>query len=197
MDTQVGQTTVGSLIPYFIVIAILMLFIAFCIKMTIATSKIKKQQKTNIKRLKSQGLIQQCVANHVYGLPVAEGLFCTISFFKDYIEFISGTTHVTLSNDKITDMCIKSEAEIQQQYVSSIGGAVGGAMLLGPIGAMIGGRAKKKTTKNTNSYLIITYKNKDNALDYIGLNISDCVWQISKLVGEFRKNNTNSTHVEL
>lgn len=44
-------------------------------------------------------------------------------------------------------MCIKTDKEIQQQYVSSVGGAVGGAVLFGPLGAITGGRAKKKTVK--------------------------------------------------
>ncbi|MEH2944892.1 hypothetical protein VSQ32_19130 [Lachnospiraceae bacterium KK002] len=52
-----------------------------------------------------------------------------------------------LEKSKITDMCIKTDKEIQQQYVSSVGGAVGGAVLFGPLGAITGGRAKKKTVK--------------------------------------------------
>lgn len=198
MDTVVGKTTLGELLPYIVVVSLLIIFIVFCIAMAIKTSKIKKKQKKELKDLKAQGLTCQITANHTYGLPLAEGLFCKIQVFKDHIDFYSGTLHIKLDNEKIMDMCIKSETEIQQQYVSSVGGAVGGAVLFGPIGAMIGGRAKKKTTKNTTSYFIITYKNADDAIAYLGFDVSGSYWEIKKLVDEFHKNNTqNNIHIEL
>ena len=182
----------------FVIIIFLLIFIVFCITMAVKTSGLKKKQKKAIKELKAQGLTYQIVAKHTYGLPVAEGLICTIQAYKDHIDFYSGTTHIKLDGEKITDMCIKNETEIQQQYVSSIGGAVGGAVLFGPLGAMIGGRAKKKTAKTTTLYFIITYKNADAALAYLGFDVSGCVWQANKLVDEFHQNNTKgSTHIEL
>ncbi len=53
----------------------------------------------------------------------------------DRYIFTSGTMNFELEKSKITDMCIKTDKEIQQQYVSSVGGAVGGAVLFGPLGA--------------------------------------------------------------
>ena len=172
----------------FVVAIILLVFAVLCIVMAIKTSNIKKKQKKAIKVLKAHGLTQQLIAKHTYGLPIAEGLACTIQAYNDHIDFLSGTTHITLKN----------ETEIQKQYVSSVGGAVGGAVLFGPLGAMIGGRAKKKTSKTTSFYFIITYKKADAALDYLGFDVSGCVWQASKLVDEFHKNNKKgNTHIEL
>ncbi len=176
----------------------LVAFIVFCIYMAIKTSKIKKMQKKALKQLKTQGLTQQVVTMHTYGLPVAEGVACTIQAYNDHLDFFSGTTHISLTREKITDMCVKGETEIQQQYVSSIGGAVGGAVLFGPLGAMIGGRAKKKTTKTTTFYLIITYKNNEGSISYLGFDVSACYFPATKLVTEFHKLNQNgSTHIEL
>lgn len=187
-----------SIIIGVVVIFFLLAFIVFCIFTAVKASKLKKQQKKAVKDLKAQGLTHQLVAKHTYGLPIAEGLVCTIQAYKDHLDFFSGTTHITLNVEKITDMCIKGETEIQQQYVSSVGGAVGGAVLFGPLGAMIGGRAKKKTSKTTTSYFIITYKNADDALAYLGFDVSDCVWQAGKLVNDFRSNNTNDgVHIDL
>lgn len=181
-----------------VILIVLLICIVFCFTTAVKTSRIKKKQKKAVKELKAQGLTHRITAKHTYGLPVAEGLICTIQAYKDHVDFISGTTHITLEGKKITDMCIKSETDIQQQYVSSIGGAVGGAVLFGPLGAMIGGRAKKKTSKTTTFYFIITYKNADAALAYLGFDVSGCFWQASKLVDEFHKSNTNgSTHIEL
>ena len=96
-------------------------------------------------------------AKHFTGLPLAEGANCKIRHDQNGFSFVAGGNTFNLSNDKITDMCIKTNAEIQRQYVSSIGGAVGGAVLFGPIGAMIGGRTKEKKATKLTQYLIITY----------------------------------------
>ena len=62
-----------------------------------------------------------------------------------------------METSKLLDVSVMTQTEIQKQYVSSVGGAVAGAVLLGPIGAIIGGRATKKTVNNTSKYLVITY----------------------------------------
>lgn len=121
-----------------------------------------KENKKKAKEIKDAHL----AGEHQIGLPLAEGVAFTIIFEADKFSFIGGGNTFNLSMDKITDVCIKTDVELQQQYVSSIGGAVGGAVLFGPIGAMIGGRAKKKETKTLNYYLIFTYL-KDGKIDYL------------------------------
>ena len=56
--------------------------------------------------------------------------------------------------------------EIQREYNSSIGGAIGGAIAFGALGAMIGGRAKKKEIRTATTYLIVTYE-KEDSINYI------------------------------
>jgi len=51
--------------------------------------------------------------------------------------------------------------------VSSVGCAVGGAVLFGPLGAMVGGRAKEKTSRVIEYYFIITYHGKTGDLEYL------------------------------
>ena len=180
------------------VAVILIALLIFCIFMTVVTSKNKKVQKQAMKEAKARGLIQQLVTTHTYGLPVAEGLVCVIQAYKDHVDFISGAMHLTLREEKIFDMCIKAETEIQQHYVSSIGGAVGGAVLFGPLGAAIGGRAKKKTTKTIDRFLIITYQNVNGEMAYLAFCVNACFWQADKLVNEFRQNNTKGgVHIDL
>ena len=187
----------------YITLAIIMTFfalaIAFCILMIAITSKNKSRQRKTSNALKSQGLKYKLNALHTYGLPIAEGMVCTIHSYNDHIDFLSGTTQIKLDNEKVTDMCIKTETEIQQQYVSSVGGAVGGAVLFGPLGAMIGGRAKKKTSKSVTYYLIITYIKAEKSIEYIGFDVSGGgFWQANKMVTDFHKNNTKgNTHIEL
>ena len=99
--------------------------------------------------------------------------------------------------NKILDVNIKSEKEIQTNYTSSIGGAVGGAILFGPLGAMIGGRRKKKVDKICHSYLILTYKNeKENKIDYISFDVTNN-FNAYKFVDYFSKNCKKNIITEL
>ena len=45
-----------------------------------------------------------------------------------------------------------------KQYISSIGGGIAGAMIAGPLGAIIGGRIKKKDIKKTRYFFNIIYQ---------------------------------------
>ena len=127
--------------------------------------------KSRDEKYKSKGdKAEKILVKHFTGLPLAEGTNCTIRHNQNGFVFTAGGNTFNLSNDKITDMCVKTDAEIQKQYVSSVGGAVGGAVLFGPIGAMIGGRAKQKTTMTSTQYLIFTYL-KNNQITYIKFKI--------------------------
>ncbi len=192
MDTPIGKSTLGEMLPYFIVIIILLLFVIFCIRMVVITSKASKKRKQEMARLKSQGLTIRTTLKHVNGLPLAENLPCEIFSYPDRIEFKAGTTNIKLAREKITDMCLKFETEIQNQIVSSAGGAVAGGMMFGPLGAAIGGRAKNKEIKTTTQYLIITYTGEQGELKFIGFEVGRDFMPAVKLVEEFKKLNTNS-----
>lgn len=93
-------------------------------------------------------------------------------------------------------MCIKTDTEIQQQYISSVGGAVGGAVLFGPLGAMIGGRAKKKTIKNeVHRYLIITYQSPE--IKYIGFEIGFNMAFANAYINEFKNKHISESTYQL
>ena len=95
-------------------------------------------------------------------------------------------------------MCIKTDTEIQNQAVSSVGGAIAGGVMFGTLGAIIGGRAKTKKVKTITQYLIITYIGELGELKYIGFDIKNNSQSASKLVKEFHELNTNSgVHIDL
>lgn len=125
--------------------------------------------------------------HHVNGLPIAENLLCEVFSYPDRIEFKSGTISIKLLRNKITDMCIKTDTEIQNQIVSSVGGAIAGGFMFGTLGAIIGGRAKTKKVKTITKYLIITYKNNQDEIAYIGFDIQNNPLSAEKLVKEFQK----------
>lgn len=200
MDTPVGKSTLGEMLPFLIIIGVLLVIVIFCFKMARLTSKGKKNEKQQLNALKAQGLTIHATFPHVNGLPIAENLLCEIFSFPNRIEFKSGTTNITLMREKITYMCIKTDTEIQQQLVSSVGGAIAGGAMFGTLGAVIGGRAKTKKIKTVTKYLIITYMNNQNELTYIGFELPNnfALSSAYSLIGEFNQLNTNSNvHVDL
>lgn len=170
MNTKIGQGTLGELIPIIIILALLFLFVIFCFYMAVQTSKNKNQ------RLKEQGnnvldknASLYTALTHKTGLPIPENTHCKIySCPGKYVIEANGQTF-NLNKEKVTGLNMKADVETHNSYVSSAGGAVGGAMLFGPAGALIGGRTKQKTDKTLHTYLIFTYQ-KDNSVDYIAFN---------------------------
>lgn len=158
------NTVKTGLTEYDIFVLCLVTFITVC---TVLIVRRKKKKKIKLKEEK--GIYSIAFANHVNGLPVADGILTKCTLFADRILFEPGNTQITLSLNKIADICTKTETEIQSQYVSSIGGAVGGGMLFGPLGAIVGGRAKQKKTTQISKFMIITYKKEDSSLAYISL----------------------------
>lgn len=110
------------------------------------TDEVKKQNEIKEKRqeMKKAGLTLEAQLKHIKGLPVSESQICNVySLPEKYVIEASGLTF-NLEKNRVTDVCIKTQTEISKQAVSSIGGAVAGAVLFGPLGAIIGGRAKDR-----------------------------------------------------
>lgn len=146
-----------------------------------------KEEKAAIKSEKQKAKDRRArtvFGEHMAGLPVAQGTNCTLIFEDDHIIMDGGGNSFRVSYDKITDLQIKTDVDIQKSYVSSVGGAVGGAVLFGPLGAMVGGRAKEKTTRTYDYYFIVTY-NKDNAVEYISFRVFDYSG-VSKLIQRYK-----------
>lgn len=148
--------------------------------------KLKEKQK-----LEEMGYLTSANLTHEAGLPIAENILCKIDYFKDKIVIEGSGTIFNLSTDKIMDISIKTDTEIETFYNSSIGGAVAGAFVLGPLGAMIGGRRKKKEVKKTENFLVITY-DKDDEVNFIVFNAKIDPFKANKLVKIFRESGIKS-----
>ena len=130
--------------------------------------------KTNLKEAKKRknkwelsGRLQ--LIRGLSDLP--QGSICKVFYNQNRIRFIASGQEFTLEANKMIDVSVMTPTEIQKQYVSSIGGAVAGAVLLGPIGAIIGGSASKKTIRKTSRYLVISYRSNDE-IKYIVFDVS-------------------------
>ena len=129
-----------------------------------------RQRKAEAKEFREKAFS----GSHATGLPLAQDVPCVLSFQPDWISINSGGNAFRIAYSKITDMQVVTDVEIQKQYVSSIGGAIGGAVLFGTLGAIVGGRAKERTTKNTEYYFVITYK-KDGSLEAASFRLADAL----------------------
>ena len=172
-----------------VLLVVLVGFFVLCIVMAVSTSRGKKK---HMKAMKAKGASCFVNALHTTGLPLAENVPCQILSLQDTYKIESNGTEFNLAKDKVTDICITTDSDIQKHYVSSAGGAVGGALLFGPVGALIGGRAKEKTTKTVDKYLIFTYL-KEDSIEYIAFNVNSAFKQAQRVIDEFKKNAKGNT----
>lgn len=193
MNQKIGETTLGEILPLIIVIIFLFLFIIFCICMFIGISRTKRKQKNLVKSsiAEKNATLFVCLP-HVNGLPIPENVFCDIYSTPNKFEIISNGLTFNLDKNKVTDVCFKTDVEIQKQYVSSIGGAIGGAALFGTLGAMIGGRAKQKNIREVHTYLIFTYES-NGEIKYTGFDATNNLYKAGPFVDEFRNSGKSHT----
>lgn len=147
----------------------------------------KEQDKIKEKeRLDSLGFLSSASLTHESGLPIAEKILCKLTYYKDKITIEGSGTTFNLQTDKLIDIAIKTTTEIENFYTSSVGGAIGGAVLLGPLGAVIGGRAKKKQTTKRENFLVITYE-KEDGINFVVFNTDKGPFDAQKFVNIFKE----------
>ncbi len=133
--------------PFFLI------FIIVCTLIGIYVFDAQKQNEKQENLKKEYNAIYSTEIKHICGLPLAEGSNCILHLCENEIIIENSGNIFRLQKEKILDMNIKTSKEIQ----NSISNAVGGYMLLGPIGAFLGG-----SSTELHRFFIIIYKNKDN-----------------------------------
>ena len=149
----------------------------------------------NRRKVQKRGFLVKVKLRHLMGLPFAEGAKCVLYLTDVGYEFERNNQKIKLNMNRVQDVSIKTDKEIQSSYVSSAGGAIGGAMLFGPLGAIIGGRAKKKTSAKITKCLIIL-ANTEDGLKCISF---DCTNKLSavRFLSAFKRIKKESIVTEL
>lgn len=169
-----------------LIVGVVIALIAVKVSGKLPSDKRKAQEKLEGEQLlKDAGHLETVVLTHEAGLPIPNGILCTIHYYKDNIKIEGSRATFNLSVDKIIDISVKTNTEIETFYNSSIGGAVGGALILGPLGAMIGGRKKKKEIKKTENFLVITY-DKDDQINFLVFNTERAPFKVNKIIKIFK-----------
>lgn len=176
---------------------VIIIFVIAAILLFSSDKRKEKRHKKNEERIaRYKEKLKTCTMKHINGLPIAENVNCNIVSTDDKFIFKSGMMNFELDKSKITDMCIRTDEDIQQQYVSSIGGAVSGAVLFGSLGAIIGGKAKKKTIKTEiHNYLIITYLSPE--IKYIGFEVENSIASAHAYIDDFKNSHTLESTYQL
>lgn len=183
-----------EIVTLLLTIIIFSFLVFYCLKKVSILIKSKKKHKPK-NEIKPNHRIVTGAYNHVYGLSIPENAPCKLFIHDDKIVIESSGVKFNLYKDKILDVCIKTETEIQKQYVSSVGGAIAGGALFGPLGAIVGGRAKEKKSKTKTKYLIYTYE-KDNEVDYISFDLLNGI-NSHKFISDFNYSNKTNKEINL
>lgn len=182
--------------PYLIVIGLVFLAFVLLIAAIMKNGKKRVKKQEDIKKQMSEaGINYQYVLPALSGLNIPEKTMCKVSSTVEGISVEANNMKYILKKEKIQDVCTTTDTEISKQYVSSVGGAIGGTILFGPIGGMIGGRVKEKTDRTIYTYMIITYI-KDDEPNYIAFDVTYYKAAAKKFVAEY-KNATSQTVIEL
>ena len=185
-----GVILIGLLL-FFLFVAIFSIFMAVKISKLKKIDKLEKKNRINELDAKEYGLFK-----HTIGLPLPENTMCQVYYCEDKIIVEGGGSVFNLAHSKVIDLNITSDIEIQKAYVSSAGGAVAGGLVFGPLGALVGGRAKQKKIKQVTNFLVFTY-DKDGTPDYISFDTNNS-YKALKMLNLFKQRpRTNRSEIVL
>lgn len=150
-------------------ISLIVILIIYCI---VSQSKRNKAQKEQKLREIEMGIQVSGLFEHFYGLPLSDGVQLKCYWCNDRVAFVANGSTFNLPFENLIDVCVKSDVEIQKEYVTSTKKAIAGAALFGAVGAVIGSKPKVKEVRTSTSYLIFTYKSKEgNQVKYVALKV--------------------------
>lgn len=154
-----------------------------------AQKKAEKAQKQALKPVPDPMALDKYIGANfaiVSGLNLPAGIRCSVQLMGDHLSIRAQNQEFTLSNGKIVSVMVHTAKEVQQQYVSSVGGAVAGLAILGPLGAILGGAATKKTITNKTPLLIFAYQNNGEDVQYLIFNAESSPWDARRFVKAYR-----------
>ena len=105
---------------------------------------------------------------------------------------------VFLPFEHITGVEVISEKDIVEKSKSTVGRAVVGGVVLGPLGAIIGGMSGigNKSKSDTHYFIVVNYKSKDQQIKVLSFEIVGASLHWSSFVEEFRKRITTQKVIE-
>lgn len=146
----------------FIAVGVLILLLVLGFGLIVVS--IKSARKNKAER-KERGIIAQSSLIHVEGLPLSDKTSCKVSVMEDGIFVEGGGSEFKINSDQLRAVEVKTDVEISNiVHSSAVQGVVGG-LVFGPIGLVVGARAKNKQIKKNEHFLIINYVSSKNEIE--------------------------------
>lgn len=134
----------------------------------------------------------------VSGLDLPEGTRCRLAYEDSCLRVTALDHDFTLAHEKVRTAAILTHKDIRRQYVSSAGGAVAGAMLLGPLGAAMGGAVHARTVRRRDRFLVFGYGDPGEPTRFLVFQVTQWGSRGREFVAAYKKRSGGSvTHVEL
>lgn len=92
------------------------------------------------------------------GLNLLPNVMCKVICFPEELVVEASSQSFHIPDEKLVFVKKMSKTDIIKQYTPNVGGAVAGALIAGPIGALIGGSGSVRTVRLKSKYLVIAYQ---------------------------------------
>lgn len=119
------------------------------------------------------------------GLNIFPNTMCKVFCGSEHISITACGQEFCLPNEKLVFVKKMRKTEITRQYVPNAGGAVAGAMIAGPLGALIGGGPSLKKVRMKSRYLVIAYQSEDG-VQYILFDAAKNPSMVNKVRNRYR-----------
>lgn len=153
---ETGQS-IGSIIFIAVFLGAWIMFIVFCFRMFVITSKARKLARKQVKADKADGVSRYDSIIHVGGLSAPENCKCTAVLNPEGLNVLCGGNEFFLRLEKIRNVDFQLDIDEKQYLKNSMIGGMAGAAMFGISGAIIGSSPKTKTKREVKCYAIISY----------------------------------------
>ncbi|MFC4355346.1 hypothetical protein ACFO0S_09830 [Chryseomicrobium palamuruense] len=131
------------------------------------------------------------LGNLIDGVNLPQNTSVQVKMNTNEVMISGNNQEFLISFEKLVNVDLKSDVEMEQIIEQSLPGMVIGAAAFGVIGAMIGGRVKTKEKKKVSHFLIINFQSDE--LKTIVIDASKDWYNAAGLVDLFRKFNNVQT----
>lgn len=142
-------------------VAILLISIAIAILVSVRSSNKNSDRE--------HGIVARFRGKHITGLPVQRDQIVNLILIQDGLAISSRKFEAKINLDQIKIATSMSQHEMATQQKSVAGRAVVGGVLLGPLGAVVGGMSGIGTKNKKGHFLVINYTNSSGELASIVL----------------------------
>lgn len=154
-----------------------------------------KQAAKLKKRTKELGASASLSVQYVDGLPLQPGVKCDLFLLEEKLLIENESQKFEIKNQNIRVATVKSEQEILEKSKSVVGRAVVGGVLLGPLGAIVGGMTgvgnKRKKGKKSHFFILNYLDSKGEMqsvtfMDDMAITLSVFAGQLNKATIQYR-----------